>query len=482
MKYSIIIPTYNHCEDFLKPCINSVLAHSQMDQVELIVVANGCVDGTKWYLDRLKYQFDSLGFEDHFKIVWSDTPLGFSKAVNAGINISSGERVILLNNDTILLGQQRNTWLERLNQPFDQDPQMGITGSLMLKSDETGREFLVFFCAMIDRQVITSIGLLDEEFGVGAGEDIDYCYRAESAGFKITCVGNNVYNSESKLYSTDFPIYHKAEGTMHDPSLVQNWSTTFRHNMQKLRDKYSHNSRPTTVEQLIDKLCWLKDGGSESVELYNEIVVNNGYRITSSHVRDCTVIDIGANQGMFSIVAAELGAAKVLAFEPVRSTFDRLQQNIARSNLVSKISAYKQAVTGRKTGPVSMALQDKSGHNSLYTKGAQSELVETISFAELIDGIEDDDIFLKMDCEGAEYDIVFDTQSSVFDRIKHIALEIHGDLHPRYKGVDLMQARLSSLGFERKSSVQIGMWWYGPDGKPTRWEPMPLTIDLWSRA
>jgi glycosyltransferase involved in cell wall biosynthesis len=79
-----------------------------MDQVEFIVVANGCVDGTKWYLDRLKYLFDSLGFEDHFKIVWSDAPLGFSKAVNAGINESSGERVILLN---ILSCFCRHCWL-----------------------------------------------------------------------------------------------------------------------------------------------------------------------------------------------------------------------------------------------------------------------------------------------------------------------------------------------------------------------------------
>ena len=59
---------------------------------------------------------------------------------------------------------------------------------------------LVFFCVMIKREVINKIGLLDEKFGVGLGDDDDYCHRAEAAGFRLAFVGN-------------LEIYHKHKAT-----------------------------------------------------------------------------------------------------------------------------------------------------------------------------------------------------------------------------------------------------------------------------
>jgi glycosyltransferase involved in cell wall biosynthesis len=45
-KYSIVIPTYNHLEDCLKPCIESIIQHTDLQDVEIIIVANGCTDDT----------------------------------------------------------------------------------------------------------------------------------------------------------------------------------------------------------------------------------------------------------------------------------------------------------------------------------------------------------------------------------------------------------------------------------------------------
>ena len=53
MKYSVIIPTYNHCEKYLKPCVDSIIKHSDMQDVELIISANGCGDNTLQYLQYL---------------------------------------------------------------------------------------------------------------------------------------------------------------------------------------------------------------------------------------------------------------------------------------------------------------------------------------------------------------------------------------------------------------------------------------------
>ena len=100
MKYSIIIPVYKHFEDCTKPCLESIIRTTDLENVEVIVVANGCGDdGTKEFVE-------SLG--EHFTLLWFDEPLGFTKATNIGISNALGEYIILLNNDIIILDRFEN--------------------------------------------------------------------------------------------------------------------------------------------------------------------------------------------------------------------------------------------------------------------------------------------------------------------------------------------------------------------------------------
>ncbi|NDF51158.1 MAG: glycosyltransferase [Betaproteobacteria bacterium] len=68
MRYSIVIPTYNHCEDLLKPCLESIFKYTDMADVELVISANGCTDGTQAYLQELSTRFASIGFDKHIKV------------------------------------------------------------------------------------------------------------------------------------------------------------------------------------------------------------------------------------------------------------------------------------------------------------------------------------------------------------------------------------------------------------------------------
>jgi len=213
MKYSIVIPTYNNCEKYLKPCIDSIIKHSNMNDVELIVSSNGCTDNTSAYLNYLKTAIP------HFKWVDSKEPLGFAKATNAGINVATANRIVLLNNDTQIL---HDSWLEKLDTG-------DISAVWTQFSHITQRRFAVFFCVMIDRKVFDTIGLLNEEYGTGGCEDIEFCYKAEQAGFKITANWDD----------GSFPIYHAAEGTVHNTALVQNWDNIFLLNELKLAKKYN---------------------------------------------------------------------------------------------------------------------------------------------------------------------------------------------------------------------------------------------------
>jgi len=234
MKYSIVIPTYNNCEKYLKPCVDSIIKHSNMDDVELIISANGCTDNTRAYLDYLVTAVPNL------YVAWSDAPLGFAKATNKGIKVCKGDKIVLLNNDTIILD---NGWLEKLDSKGD------ISAVWTQFSHITQRRFAVFFCVMIDPKVFQTIGFLNEDYSTGGCEDIEFCLEAEKAGFKI----------DANWDDGSFPIYHKAEGTVHDPELVSDWSNVFLKNELKLAKKYNTEWYKWRLSNNYERAVFLKD-------------------------------------------------------------------------------------------------------------------------------------------------------------------------------------------------------------------------------
>ena len=139
--YSVVVPTYNHCEDLLKPCLESIKIYTDFNTVdiEILVVANGCKDGTADYVD-------SLGFP--FKLIWVEEGLGFTRAANEGIKAAKGAYIILFNNDALLLAQSKNQWLDMLIAPFLADEKVGITGPLRLFDRYAGYD------VMIDRKSV----------------------------------------------------------------------------------------------------------------------------------------------------------------------------------------------------------------------------------------------------------------------------------------------------------------------------------------
>lgn len=228
MKCSIVIPTYNNCEKYLKPCIDSIIKYTNLETVELIISANGCTDNTHVYLEYLQSAFDALGLHNHLKIVCNDRPLGYPKATNEGIKLATTNHIILLNNDTVLLEQYKNYWIDLLQKPFEHDD-CGITGVVNTYSECAKTNFFIFFCVMIHRKVFKDIGFLNEDYGIGSGEDIEFCKLTQEKGWKLRSALDNTY----------FPIYHKGEGTVHNTDLVKDWDNVFLKNQLLLAKKYN---------------------------------------------------------------------------------------------------------------------------------------------------------------------------------------------------------------------------------------------------
>src|SRR5256885_16759947 len=89
---SVTIVTYNSGR-FIKRCLESVLAQ-KYPYLEIIVVDNNSTDGT---IDILE------PFEDRCTVVYNEENIGFAAAQNQAIAISSGDWVLTLNPDVLLL-------------------------------------------------------------------------------------------------------------------------------------------------------------------------------------------------------------------------------------------------------------------------------------------------------------------------------------------------------------------------------------------
>lgn len=282
MKYSIVIPTYNHCEDLLKPCVESIFQYTDMADVELVISANGCVDSTRDYLNSLQD-----GVATHLKVVWHDKALGYSAATNAGIQASTAEKIVLLNNDTVLLPQTKNQWLEMLDSAFAHE-QCGISCVIKGPSEPAGKDFAIFFCVMVHRKVFDKIGLLNTEYGVGGGEDTEFCIEAEKAGFEVIECSPKVW--QGNQFTGAFPIYHKGEGTVLDTSLVPNYHDVFLRNSLKLAKKYNPDWYRWRLSNHWERAVFLKGDPIFPRE-------TTRYQWAARHIRGKSVFELGCSSG-----------------------------------------------------------------------------------------------------------------------------------------------------------------------------------------
>lgn len=239
MKYSIVIPTYNHCNDLLKPCVESIFKYTDVTSIELIISANGCKDETSAYVTELQSHYALLGISENLKVVWNDEALGYSRACNAGIEVATTDLIVLLNNDTVLLPQEKNRWLTQLESVFIGNEKAGISCLIKSESEPAGHDFAIFFCVMIHRRVFDKIGLLSLDYGAGGGEDTEFSIECERAGFQVLECVTKTWNPQVGMYCGDFPIYHLGEGTVHDKELVPEWEDIFLTNSLTLAKKYN---------------------------------------------------------------------------------------------------------------------------------------------------------------------------------------------------------------------------------------------------
>jgi FkbM family methyltransferase len=162
------------------------------------------------------------------------------------------------------------------------------------------------------------------------------------------------------------------------------------------------------------------------------------------------VIDIGAHIGAFSLLATSLSReALVYAYEPNVDNFRLLQRNIelnegGHANRIRPRRAAVWSHPGR--GKLFLSPASSEGHSFYPLGSGPAEEVDCVTLSAILDseGVDTCD-FLKIDCEGAEYEILASTPSAHLHRIKRMSIECH-DV-PGRSGTDLASL-LGREGFD----------------------------------
>ncbi|QMU53927.1 MAG: FkbM family methyltransferase [Nitrosopumilus sp.] len=145
-----------------------------------------------------------------------------------------------------------------------------------------------------------------------------------------------------------------------------------------------------------------------------------------------TVIDIGAMIGSFTLWAHEKWPdAKIYSYEPDPKSFNFLKKNISTCSDSKKIKIFNSAIWNDEKEVVFQQFEKTPSCNSLlifdppYVTGISNKIkIETKSFSKIVQKFDKID-FLKIDCEGSEYDILYSLKKPEFKKIKYIALEYH---------------------------------------------------------
>jgi FkbM family methyltransferase len=136
------------------------------------------------------------------------------------------------------------------------------------------------------------------------------------------------------------------------------------------------------------------------------------------------IVDIGAHRGIVSCyLAKKYPMAQVYAYEPVSKNFKGLLDNIMLNGLPN-IKPYNLAVTGDGRNITITTQPGNSGGASIYGTGEYSEEVPSITLENILKEHAIDRIALpKIDCEGAEFEII--PNHETLKRIDRLRGEFH---------------------------------------------------------
>ena len=170
---------------------------------------------------------------------------------------------------------------------------------------------------------------------------------------------------------------------------------------------------------------------------------------------------MGGNVGAFAVWAATCASrGRVISLEPVQENFALLVQNL-RLNALDLVVPIRAAVTAeRRSATVYLSREGTGSHSILAEFAGQPSGQQRVDGVTLPDVFEQHQLdtcdFLKLDCEGAEYEILHSLPLAWYRRIRRLAVEYHTKPGAPKRGQpDALVERLQDAGYRIETYTDV---------------------------
>ncbi len=217
---SIVIPTKDNAK-VLETCLESVFEKSTYKNIEVIMINNNSTEKATFDLFK-KYK---AKYKEKFVQLDLEIPFNYSRLMNKAVDVSKGEYILLLNNDTEVISED---WIESMMEQSQRDS-VGAVGAKLLYHNDTiqhagvviglggvaGHTFIglprdshgYFYyitstnnyssvtaaCLMVRKEVYNEVGGFNEDLAVEYN-DVDFCLKLAEKGYY------NIYLPYVELY------------------------------------------------------------------------------------------------------------------------------------------------------------------------------------------------------------------------------------------------------------------------------------------
>lgn len=231
--------------------------------------------------------------------------------------------------------------------------------------------------------------------------------------------------------------------------MVKNWPIYF-------VNRYTHIRKPEVQYHLRNGITVVSRSFEQDGSALNDVWLDQSYDPNHFGMpfdwANCrTILDIGGNIGTFTLYAAHYAPqARIVTVEPEPGNAKMIRRNVAINHLENRVSLVEAGIA-EKPGTATFHLSWKNnGGHSLFKHKESGESV-TVQVTTLESIFRDNAItacdFLKLDCEGGEYDGLFGLSAESLKCIKFMAIEYHYfSKDPRHSPA-LLRTYLEEKGF-----------------------------------
>jgi len=239
-------------------------------------------------------------------------------------------------------------------------------------------------------------------------------------------------------------FFSKIQIFLNSRKIFKNWYIYPKVYYKLINDEY------IIFETKTDLKIKIRTNSTDLMALTN-VWMTNEYDIENFQIAENdTIIDIGAHIGLFSLLVSQFcKTGKIFSFEPMGDNFDLLISNL-KLNHIENIHPFNFAVS-KNTSNVNLFLNSDQSAHSIFSSDSESVTIQSISLQRILDENKISSCkLLKLDCEGAEYEIIDSLPIEYFNKIENIVIEYHlADSKPEL-GKNLI-TKIQDAGFKIKT-------------------------------